>query len=72
MHFITITPHNWLTYPIGLINICVSESAKAHKKLAIIDYDTNNAIIEFFSGKTNVCKAWNGMEENLDNLDQKS
>ena len=42
------------------------------KKITIIDYDTNNAIIEFFSGKTNVCKAWNGMEENLDNLDQKS
>jgi len=43
-----------------------------HKKLVIIDYDTNNSIIEFVSGRTNVCKAWNGMVENLDNLDQKS
>ena len=64
--------HNWLIYPIGLINICVSESAGDHKKLAIIDYDTNNSIIEFVSGKINVSKAWNGMEENLDNLDQDS
>ena len=72
MHFITITPHNWLTYPIGLINICVSESAKAHKKLAIIYYDTISAIIEFVAGKINVSKAWNGMEENLENLDQDS
>jgi hypothetical protein len=38
----------------------------------MIDYDTNNSIIELVSGKTNVSKAWNGMEENLDNLDQKS
>jgi hypothetical protein len=54
------------------VHICVSGSAKANKKLAIIYYDTISAIIEFVAGKINVNKAWNGMEENLENLDQDS